>query len=171
MNDLEKQKLQKLASDLNIPENDLLVLLPFFKAENETLESITLKLSGDSTTTKFTNLRFQMGKLFPEMLESLLTAPNPTDPNYKKLFFVLRLIQKIRNLEVYPLSQQEAVLLAEMFRLHLEGEPISVDTLLTLLGKEWNQNRLITSLNNLERLGCISYSEAGVKLVEEIKFQ
>lgn len=171
MNEEYKRNIQKIARDFGISEDDLLFILNFFQAENETLESITIKLSGDSTTRKFSNLRFRMGDLFQEALESAATAPDQEDPLLKWAYFALRLVQKIRKLEVYPLSQKEARLLTEMFRLRLEGNPISIENLLLGLGEEWNQDQLITGLNNLERLGCISFSEAGIILEEEIEFK
>lgn len=171
MNGELKRIIQKLARNFEIPESDLTVILNYFQAENETLESITIKLGGDSTTRKFTNLRFRMGDLFQEGLESAATAPSQEDNVIKWAYFALRLIQKIRKLEVYPLTQQEARLLVQMFRLRLERNPITIENLLHLLGKEWNQDQLIAGLNNLERLGCISYGEAGVTLVEEIEIK
>jgi len=169
-NKLEKH-IKEIADSLNIPAENAGLILQYFQGENETLESIIIRLSGESEYINFSNLRFRLKEVLMTLLESAATAPDDTENIYKVIFSALQLIQKIRKLQAYPLSKEEARLLVEMFRLRLDQNAISIDNLNTLLlGQGWDQEQLITHLNNLERLGCISYSEVGVKIEEEIIF-
>lgn len=167
MNKELEEQLTKLADDLTISVKEASQIINYFQGKNETLESITIKLSGDSKTTKFSNLRFRLKDLFMSLLEGAATFPDNLENKFKVVYSVLLLIQKIRKLQVYPLSKTEAQLLVEMFRMDLDRDAISVENLSSQLG--WNQEDLITHLDNLERLGCISYSMAGVKIEEVIK--
>jgi len=171
MNNKLEEHIKKIADDLNIPVENVSLILPYFQGDNETLESITIKLSGDSKTTKFSNLRFRLKEVLMTLLESAATAPDDTENICKVIFSAMQLIQNIRKLQSYPLSKEEARLLVEMFRLRLDQDAITIDNLNALLSDwGWDQEQLTNHLNNLERLGCISYSEAGVKIEEEVSF-
>ena len=57
-NKLEKH-IKEIADSLNIPAENAGLILQYFQGENETLESIIIRLSGESEYINFSNLRFQ----------------------------------------------------------------------------------------------------------------
>jgi len=155
----------KLANELHISVDYRNLIPNYFKSDNEQLQSFN---SDFSTSTKPSNLRYKIKDIIILLLEGAATAPDDTQNIYKVIFFVLRIIQQIRKLQVYHLSEEEAKLLVEMFRLRLDQDEITIEHLSTLLN--WDQEQLLTHLNKLEELRCISYSKAGViKIEEEIK--
>ena len=70
----------------------------------------------------------------------------------------------------YELSQNEAQVLLEMYKLENEKEAITVDRLFSGLKGTMGEPQILKSLDLLEKLSCIQYGTDRIELVEAILF-
>jgi len=140
----------------------------FIQGQGE--EAVSIDLNGQSTSTKFANLRWRLRAFLYEVAKTGY-ALSKVDDLMAAALLVVPFLKKARELATYPIGKQEARVLANLFLLEFEHQPTDLDHLLALLDG-LKQEDVQTSLNLLEALGCVECTQAGAYAIkEEVHFK
>lgn len=152
-------------------------LEPYFVETNinaANLETVTIKqgkgLIVSIASTKLSNLKFRLKDLLLETARSSVKIKSSLDDGLALTLVVVEFLQKAGGLMEYELSQNEAQVLLEMYKLENEKEAITVDRLFSGLKGTMGEPQILKSLDLLEKLSCIQYGTDRIELVEAILF-
>lgn len=138
------------------------------------LETLTIKQAKGSivsiASTKFSNLKFQLKDLLLETARSSVKIKSSFNDGLALTLIVLEFLQKVGGLMEHELSQNEAQVLLEIYKLENEKETITVDSLFFGLKEIMDEPQILKSLDLLEKLSCIQYGTDRIELVEVILF-
>lgn len=112
-------------------------------------------------SSKLFNVKFSLKKVLMSILEYGGTFEFPSSPE-KTVFVVLSLLCKIADISTVKLSEVDASVLSQCYKLHAHEHPVNEDVLLQVDGATQE------TITHLQTLGCIEEVEGMVYLKESI---
>ena len=144
------------------------------ETDSQSLETLSVKAGKDHsvlvTSSKISNLKFRLKDFLLESLKSAVKAQSSWQNGLALSVVVLEFLQKTGELMQYTLSELEAKILLEMYKLEVEKEKITIDRLFTGMQAELSESQVREALDLLEKLACIRFGMDEIELVEEIIF-
>jgi hypothetical protein len=129
---------------------------------------LDLNSEGKSYTIKLSNLRFRLADFLLEITKFGIDLTTSITNPLKLVIGALCLIRKIKDLSTVEITAEEAKVLLAIFRLKVEGQPVTLDNMFQLLSGILPEEKIRNSLTRLMELKCIEYTDDGIILIEEI---
>lgn len=138
---------------------------------DSSLETVTLRMEGESDTTKLSNLRFRLKELVKLIIKTGadVWGGNPLVILLKSVEF----IQEAKKLSKILLSKDDAKVLAAIWLVKLEKSSKlwpNNEEIRKYLEGNLTEDIIEMSLNKLEILGCIKREDDQIKIEEEVRF-
>jgi hypothetical protein len=146
------------------------LILDYIVNVNPDLETVTLRMEGESHTSKLGNLQFRLKELIELIIETAadVGGGNPIALVWKTIQF----IKKVKGLSTIPISKNDAKVLVAIWAVKLE-KPSNLwpnnEEVREYLKKELTEEAVEASLNNLQELECINRTSQ-IIIEEEIEF-
>ncbi|WP_420640471.1 hypothetical protein [Candidatus Leptofilum sp.] len=159
---------------VNLMQNYLVELPVVNETQDaETIQQIKIALDqeGDitvATSIKIPNLKFKLGEFLLEAVSSSVALASSTKSPIKLALVAIRFLQKILQLSSVDIDEFDAKVLVALYKLEKEDGILTVDQLVEVMERERPDARIAKSLENLERLSCITLTMGEIILNEVI---
>lgn len=159
---------------VNLMQNYLVELPVVNETQDaETIQQIKIALDqeGDitvATSIKIPNLKFKLGEFLLEAVSSGVALASSTKSPIKLALVAIRFLQKILQLSSVDIDEFDAKVLVALYKLEKEDGILTVDQLVEVMERERPDAQIAKSLENLERLSCITLTMGEIILNEVI---